>query len=170
MGASAPESAPSPSSFGPALSGNDVPLAVRAPLGQSLFLEALANGVQTYECRSLRVNYGWVFQAPEALLADRGGKPLGKHSAGPTWESVDGSSVVGELRASDPGPTPSAIPWLLLSVKGTTGSGVLTQTKSIQRLSTVGGAAPTEPCDASKSGQVMRVPYQAVYNFYRVSP
>jgi hypothetical protein len=148
----------------------DAPAALRPPAGQSLFLEALASGVQIYECtpRSDQPSaYEWSFRAPEAALVDRSGRSLGKHYAGPTWESLDGSTVVGEVKARDPGPTRSAIPWLLLASQSTAGSGVLTQTKSIQRLQTAGGIAPAQPCTSSNAGQVVRVPYTATYYFYR---
>ena len=145
-----------------------VPEALRAPAGQSLYLEALAKGVQIYECsRKGDSAYEWAFKAPEASLADRSGRSLGKHYAGPTWEGLDGSTVVGEAKARDPGPKASAIPWLLLSAKANTGSGTFAAAKSIQRLATEGGLAPAEPCTGSKLKQVARVPYTATYYFYR---
>jgi len=149
-----------------------VPAALLAPADQSVFLEALASGVQIYECAvssGQPSKYEWAFRAPEAALVDRSGRPVGKHYAGPTWEAVDASAVVGEVKARDPGPIRSAIPWLLLTSKSTTGVGVLTQTKSIQRLQTVGGIAPSEPCSSANSGQIARVPYRATYYFYRAA-
>lgn len=156
-----------------ALAPPDVPAQLRAPAGQSVFLEALATGVQIYECTAKAdqpSTFEWVFRAPEAALADRSGRSIGKHYAGPTWESVDGSSVVGELKSRDPGPTPSAIPWLLLAPKSTAGAGVFSQTTSIQRVQTVGGVAPAEPCSAANAKQTARVPYTATYYFYRLVP
>jgi hypothetical protein len=155
---------------GPIATSPDVPAPLRAPADQSLFLEALASGVQIYECAPKAdqpSTFEWVFRAPEATLADRSGRPIGKHYAGPTWESVDGSTVVGEVKARDPGPTQSAIPWLLLQSKSTSGAGVFAPTKSIQRLQTTGGIAPSEPCTSANVKQVIRVPYTATYYFYR---
>ncbi|MFZ2159359.1 MAG: zinc-binding dehydrogenase [Bradyrhizobium sp.] len=86
----------------PAIIPPDVPAQLRAPAGQSVFLEALATGVQIYECAAKRDQpsvFEWVFRAPEAALADRSGHSIGKHYAGPTWESVDGSTVVGEVKS-----------------------------------------------------------------------
>ena len=120
----------------------EVPANLRPPAGQVMFLEALASGVQIYECAPKAdqpAAYEWAFRAPEAPLVDRRGRSLGKHYAGPTWESTDGSSVVGEVKARDPGPVPTAIPWLLLNAKSTAGAGVFGATKSIQRVQTVGG-------------------------------
>ncbi|HZE92048.1 MAG TPA: DUF3455 domain-containing protein [Rhizobacter sp.] len=156
---------------GPALGPPDVPVQLRAPADQSVFLEALATGVQIYECAAKPdepSTFEWIFRAPEAALADRSGHSIGKHYAGPTWESVDGSSVVGEVKSRDPGPIPSAIPWLLLASKSTRGTGVFSQTKSIQRVQTVGGIAPSEPCGPGNARQMARVPYTATYYFYRV--
>jgi hypothetical protein len=144
-----------------------VPDALRPPAGQAVYLEALATGVQIYECsRKANGSFEWAFKAPEAALADRAGHTLGKHYAGPTWESTDGSSVVGEVKARDAGPTPGAIPWLLLAAKSNNGSGVFASAKSIQRVSTVGGVAPKEPCAETRLKEVARVPYTGTYYFY----
>lgn len=157
----------------PAIAVPDVPAALRPPAGQVVYLEALATGVQIYQCLSKPnepSTYEWAFRAPEAALDDRSGRTLGRHYAGPTWEALDGSTVVGEATARDPGPNPSAIPWLLLRAKATTGGGTFGQAKSIQRLQTVGGVAPSEPCSATNAKQIARVPYGANYYFYRAVP
>lgn len=146
----------------------DVPAALRAPAGQVAYLEALGSGVQLYECsQKSDSTYEWTFKAPEASLATRSGQYIGKHYAGPTWESTDGSTVVGEIKARDPGPTSSAIPWLLLGAKTSGGSGVFSTAKSIQRISTNGGLSPADPCGATNLHQMARVPYTAAYYFYR---
>jgi len=145
-----------------------VPASLQAPAGSSLYLEALASGVQVYECsRKSDSTYEWTFKAPEATLADRAGKSLGKHYAGPTWEANDGSAVVGEVRARDPGPTPTAIPWLLLAAKSNSGAGTFANAKFIQRVATVGGVTPADGCNAATLKQQARVPYSATYFFYR---
>lgn len=149
------------------------PMNLRPPGAQVVSLETFASGVQIYECASKpdqASTYEWAFRAPEAILVDRSGRTVGKHYAGPTWESIDGSSVVGEASARDPGPTPSAIPWLLLRAKATAGAGVFSDTKSIQRLQTVGGVTPTAPCSAANARQIARVPYKATYVFYVAAP
>jgi hypothetical protein len=155
---------------GPAVTPPEVPAALRPPAGQVVFLEALATGVQIYECASKPdqpATYEWTFRAPEAALADRSGRSLGKHYAGPTWEGTDGSSVAAEVKARDPGPDRTAIPWLLLGTKSSSGAGVFTPTKSVQRVKTVGGLAPSEACTAANARQMARVPYTATYFFYR---
>lgn len=147
----------------------DAPEALRPPADQVLALEAQATGVQIYECSASQdqpERFEWVFKAPEAELLDRTGRRVGKHYAGPTWESTDGSVVVGQVKARDDGSDPSAIPWLLLSTKSSSGTGVFGHVKSIQRLQTVGGKAPSSPCGRETPQQAARVPYKAVYYFY----
>ena len=152
----------------PSVSPPEVPASLQPPAGQALYLEALATGVQIYECsQKADLTYEWAFKAPEASLVSRSGQPLGKHYAGPTWESIDGSTVVGEIKARDQGPKNSAIPWLLLAAKATTGTGTFSATKSIQRVATVGGMAPAEPCTSSNLRYIARVEYKATYYFYR---
>ena len=151
----------------------DVPEALKVPATQVLSLETQAAGVQIYECKASKddaTRFEWVFKAPEADLFDGAGKKIGRHYAGPTWESNDGSKVVGEVRAKDNGPDPNAIPWLLLSAKSNSGSGVFGKTQSIERLYTSGGKAPAEGCDQTQLGKEVQVPYKAKYYFFNATP
>ena len=145
-----------------------VPPSLQAPAGSTLYLEVLASGVQIYECsRKPDSTYEWAFKAPEATLTARSGQLLGKHYAGPTWEALDGSTTVGEVKAREPAPSPSAIPWLLLAAKSNSGSGTFANAKVVQRVATVGGIAPTGGCTDSTIKKEARVPYSASYFFYR---
>jgi hypothetical protein len=150
-----------------------VPESLKVPATQTLSVVALANGVQIYECAASKADaarFEWVFKAPEAELVDASGKGIGKHYAGPTWESIDGSKVIGEVKARDDGPDGSAIPWLLLSAKSTEGTGVFGKTQSIQRVKTVGGKAPGAGCGSPEAGKIVRIPYRAAYYFYVAKP
>ena len=150
-----------------------IPETLKVPETQVLSLETQSTGVQIYECKASKddpMRFEWVFKAPEAELFDSVGKRIGKHYAGPTWESNDGSKVVGEVRARDNGPDPKAIPWLLMSAKSTSGSGVFSQTQSIQRLYTSGGITPAEGCTQAQVGKEARVTYKAKYYFYIAKP
>jgi hypothetical protein len=150
-----------------------VPEQLKVPATQTLSLETHAVGVQIYDCKPSKddpARLEWVFRAPEADLFDTANRKIGKHYAGPTWESNDGSKVVGEVRARDDGPDASAIPWLLLNATSTSGSGVLAGTVSIQRVQTVGGKAPAGGCSQAEMGKEARVPYSAMYYFYVARP
>lgn len=146
-----------------------VPEALKVALSETLSFAAEAKGVQIYECRARKDDaskFEWVFKAPEADLFDRQGKRIGRHYVGPTWEAIDGSKVVGEVKAREPSPDANAVPWLLLVARKHEGNGVFTRVTSIQRLETVGGKAPAQGCDQSSQGNEVRVPYTAVYYFY----
>jgi hypothetical protein len=143
--------------------------AIKPPAGSSVYLEALATGVQIYECRlkAGTTSYEWTFVAPEATLASRAGAPLGRHYAGPSWESAQGQKIVGEVKGRQNAPAAGAIPWLLLTTKSARGSGSYADAKFIQRVDTAGGIAPATGCDAGTAGGMSRVPYTATYYFYR---
>lgn len=150
-----------------------VPDNLKVPATQMLLLATPAVGVQIYVCSAGKTDparFEWVFKSPEADLFDEAGKKIGKHYAGPTWESNDGSRVAGEAKARDDGPDANAIPWLLLGAKSPSGKGVLSQTQSIQRLYTVGGKAPAEACSQAQVGKEARVAYKATYYFYAAQP
>ena len=149
-----------------------VPASLAAPVAQSPIWEVQATGVQIYACQapsSAADAYAWALQAPRAALFDATGKQVGRHYAGPTWESDDGSTVSGTLIARVESPDPQAIAWLLLGATGNTGRGILGEVKSIQRLYTVGGKPPTEACGPGTAGRQVEVPYKATYRFYAVA-
>jgi hypothetical protein len=146
----------------------DMPAALALPPDEVVALTLTAKGTQNYECRTkqgAQEQYEWVLLAPEAELFDDGGKKVGKHYAGPTWESTkDGSKVVGEVKARADSPEPDAIPWLLLAVKEPAKQGAFARVTTVQRAETHGGKAPAGPC---KPGETRKVPYSAVYLFAR---
>ena len=135
---------------------------LRVPAGSTLAFHAYAQGVQVYHWDGT----SWNFVAPSAkLFADaQGTAVVGRHYAGPTWESASGGTVVGAVRARCT-PNPDAIPWLLLGAVSSEGPGVFQGVTHIQRMNTVGGKAPTE--NGSFQDQVREMPYTAEYFFYR---
>ena len=143
-----------------------VPQAIRVPADQRLYLTLHAQGDQIYSCKGEAGQFAWILKAPEAQLTDAKGKPFGRHFAGPTWESSDGSSVTGTLAAKVDSGDAEAIPWLLVNVASHKGDGVLARAKTIQRINTKGGKAPGTGCDAEHVNQERRVEYSADYNFY----
>ena len=150
-----------------------VPENLKVPATQTLTLVTQASGVQIYECNASKTDptkFEWVFKAPEAQLFDTAGKNIGKHYGGPTWESNDGSKVIGEVKARDDGPDTNAVPWLLLSAKSTEGNGIFGKTQSIQRVKTVGGKAPADGCNQAQAGKGARIAYKATYYFYVARP
>ncbi len=147
-----------------------VPMALQAPAGAPLSHVLHARGAQIYTCAALPGRPGefaWVLQAPEALLTDAAGRSAGKHYAGPTWQANDGSVVVGHVRARHDAPDAGAIPWLLLGAASVGPEGSFSGVSSIQRLQTVGGKAPTQACQPDSAA--VRVPYRAVYYFYKLA-
>jgi len=143
------------------------PPALAAPAGNEFAFELLAEGVQVYSCDAAASGPAWAFDAPEARLFDRHGQLAATHRAGPTWAAVDGSSVLGaKLEAATP--DPAAIPWLLLRAASHHGGrGRMADVTYVQRVQTSGGVAPREGCNEASLGLVARVPYRAVYCFYR---
>lgn len=146
-----------------------VPAPLRVPADQVLIKQLHATGVQIYECQPGKkdpAQFDWAFKGPEATLATKGGRVIGKHYAGPTWEAKDGSAVVGEVIGNSPSPAPNSVAWLLLRAKATAGNGIFTRVQFIQRLNVVGGAAPVGGCRREQAGQQLRAAYTADYLFY----
>lgn len=144
---------------GPDLTGCEQ---LQVPAGSHLVVKLYAVGVQIYRWNGA----AWAFVAPSADLfpnAHARGK-VGTHYAGPTWESVSGSKVVGSVAARCT-PDPTAIQWLLLNVVSNDGPGIFRGVTHIQRIHTVAGLAPSQP--GSAVGETANVPYTTEYLFYR---
>jgi Protein of unknown function (DUF3455) len=165
-----------------------VPTDVRVEAGNKAFLVGHATGTQNYVCLPSGSGVAWALFTPQATLFDDEGQQITTHFFSPnpfeggviraTWQhSRDTSTVWGRVTgiSSDPNfVTPGAIPWLLVQVKdvgalaGPTGGTRLTGTTFIQRLNTVGGAAPSTGCSAlTDLGAKAFVPYTADYFFYK---
>jgi hypothetical protein len=140
-----------------------LPETIAAP-GETVVLTVHAEGAQVYECKAgADGKLAWAFREPIAtLFVD--GKTIGRHYAGPNWEHMDGSAVVGKAAGNAPGATADDIPWLKLQVTASRGSGVLSGVTTVQRINTKGGKADGA-CD--KVGTFKSMPYSADYVFLK---
>ncbi|WP_409190397.1 DUF3455 domain-containing protein [Bradyrhizobium sp. RDM4] len=129
-----------------------------------------AEGAQIYQCRPESEKYpsepralSWQFREPVAtLIAD--GKSIGLHSAGPSWDHIDGSGVKARVVSATPGETANDIAWLRLDAIEHRGSGVLSEAATVERINTKGGMTQG-PCETA--GAYLSVPYSADYVFLR---
>jgi hypothetical protein len=146
-----------------------VPTAIALPGNYEVQAAFAASGVQIYRClpsATVAGSYAWSFIAPEATLFNARGRVAGHHFAGPTWQAMDGSKVVGTVLARAASTLPATIPWLLLSAVVTQPGETFEHVVYVQRLNTSGGAAPATGCTADTSDTEIRVPYTADYYFY----
>jgi hypothetical protein len=149
------------------------PAALRTADNERVAFVWQAIGSQVYECRSAtgadasKGAMAWAFVAPEAeLLGDKGTK-VGTHGAGPHWTALDGSTIVGTVKARANGESANDIPLLLLSAKSTAGPGKMASVTSVQRLNTQGGNAQPAGCTtAQDAGKRSKQGYTADYVFY----
>lgn len=169
-GPGAGAAAPAPARM--AFSQASLPAAVQVPAGHTVSLETAAMGEITYECREKAGSPGtmeWFFVGPQATLADRSGRMLGRYFGPPaTWASTDGSSVVGTQVAVAPAAA-GAIPLQLVKTGTATGQGAMSGHAYIQRVATQGGVAPGRACDAASRGQREVVRYRADYIFWKAA-
>ena len=150
------------------ISRPDVPDKIKAPAGEQVVLLAHATGAQIYVCQpGPDGKLAWILKAPQAQLHDQQGAIIGQHFAGPTWKHVDGSEVTGKAAARVDSPAEGSIPWLLVTVTGHSGEGVLNRVTSIQRINTKGGMPPAAAnCDPSKQNAEVNSSYTADYYFF----
>ncbi|HVR07806.1 MAG TPA: DUF3455 domain-containing protein [Thermoanaerobaculia bacterium] len=139
------------------------------PANQVPVLITFGQGVQRYVCKEkaqAKGTFEWTLKEPQAKLSNTEGREIGSHSAGPSWQLADGSKAVKKkLLATVPALASDAVPWLLVELEST-GKGALGGTQYVQRVDTVGGAAPASGCDAAHAGATQDVDYRATYVFY----
>jgi hypothetical protein len=161
-----------PFALGAARAAEPVPASLAPPPGLKRALELKASGVQIYHCGRPKGAEAasptvWVFDAPRATLVDADGHPAGRHYAGPTWEAADGSRITGKVTAHADAPEAGAIAWLVLKAESAGVAGRFDPVRAVQRLFTSGGAAPAGAC--TQAGEVLEVPYRALYVFWTES-
>ncbi len=139
----------------------ELPAEIVAP-GESEVLTVHAEGAQVYECKAGEDGaLAWTFREPTATLIF-GGKTVGRHYAGPSWDHIDGSGISAKVAGKAPGATAADVPWLRLEVTAHRGNGMLTAVTAVQRINTSGGAM-SGPCD--RTGALYSAPYAADYVF-----
>jgi Protein of unknown function (DUF3455) len=97
-----------------------IPGILSVPPGNALLLRAYGIGVQIYTCPVSATSVA----VPHANLiaSDKVERDIvAIHFAGPTWQALDGSSVVGDATNAKhfPAPDPDGVDWLLLPAKST---------------------------------------------------
>jgi hypothetical protein len=153
-----------------------IPDGIATPAGTTLKTKLHGWGDQIYTCTASggadagadagATTYTWVLKAPAASLYDETNTKKGAHSAGPTWTSTDGSSIVGTKLAQADSTLGDAIPWLLLKVASHAGTtGAFTDVTYVQRVNTAKGKAPATGCDAAHVNTDVNVWYSADYYF-----
>jgi hypothetical protein len=157
----------------------EVAAKIAAPEGTTLLRHFHAVGTQNYKCvlvpgqQGADPTFSWVFVGPVANMFNSCGTKVGHHFAvpasdppAPEWQyDVDGSSVIGAK--VDSSAVDGAIPELLLKEAGHAGVGVFANVTFVQRLKTVGGAAPAaNTCTLAVIEEEQDVGYTAEYYFY----
>ncbi|MDQ6867212.1 MAG: DUF3455 domain-containing protein [Pseudomonadota bacterium] len=140
-----------------------IPDILKVPEGNVLLLKAHARGTQKYACPVSATSNA----VPHAILFHGGeGDLVSIHFGGPTWQALDGSSVVGDGPNAKhfTAPDPDGVDWLLLPAKSTAGNGLFSKVTFIQRLFTDGGKPPAEGCAPNQTE--LLVEYSADYFFY----
>jgi len=148
----------------PATEHGRIPDALKVPAGNVLLLQAYGRGVQKYACPVSATSKA----VPHAILLagdEDEGDLVAIHFAGPTWQALDGSPVVGDAANAKhfPAPGGDGVDWLLIPAKSTAGYGLFSRVTYIQRLYTDGGKPPAS-CNLNQT-EVL-VDYSAQYLFY----
>lgn len=142
---------------------------LRAPATEEPSFMLNGNGAYIYQCRQSPLDpnaYEWGFVAPDATLYD-GSRTTARHATVGLYESAsDRSSTSGVVRSSQSAGATN-LPWVLIRAQPLSENGLFANVTSIQRVNTVGGAAPTTGCGPDNTGAEQRVDFRADYYFYK---
>lgn len=138
---------------------------IKAPGDVAPVLQLSARGVQIFRCEKRDAGFAWMFRQPEAQLSDATGKPVARHGANFSFEHADGSRLVATVAANDDAPNAADLRWLLFTTRSY-GEGTFARITHVQRVNTRGGMPPAR-CEATQSGQLLRVDFSADFVFYR---
>jgi Protein of unknown function (DUF3455) len=161
---------PSPAML--AFNQSTLPGAVQVPAGHRMVLETVAKGEIAYTCSAkagMAGQFEWVFTGPKAAMSLRNKQSIGTYFGPPaTWLHSDGSVVTGTQVAVAPN-NATSIPLQLVKANPKAQAGAYAETSYIQRVNTVGGIAPANPCTASIFGVKQTVEYSADYIFWKAN-
>ncbi len=139
--------------------------ALPVPEGATEAFHLSGRGVQIFRCEMQSQGGRWIYRLPEAELGDpRTGLAL-RHGVNLSFESADGSRLIGEIVDHVPSVDEQSLPWVLIGTRSY-GKGALTGIRFVARINTAGGMPP-QHCEPESASQVLRVPFSADFVFYR---
>ena len=166
-----------PGGFYTDLRNNDFPNgAVRAQLhllshavsttGVAALQESVIFGSQIYACTvQFDGSFAFTQNNVEARLTGGIHHTFVQPAAGPPqWQAADGSAVTGKVVTKNANGAGNIAELDLDATQIGDSSGLLSNAVEVLRLNTVGGVAPTGPCDPQAT-PIVNVPYQADYVF-----
>jgi hypothetical protein len=145
-----------------------LPAAVSVPAGERHAMTLKSTGTLNYACRprpGMAGAYGWVLEAPDAVLLHWTGLHVGRYGAGATLQYHDGSRVTLKLVASSPD-APGKMPIQLYRAAGHIGEGEFADVTYVQRLNAV-SREPEAACTARSVGTAARQAFSADFLFYK---
>ncbi|MCO5600899.1 hypothetical protein L7F22_055016 [Adiantum nelumboides] len=147
------------------------PASIMVPKGHTLLTSFFGSGFQIYRYDGSK----WVLANVSCTLSSLPGTPaMGKHyfldglngQSQPTWEFFSPHGRVSAKLIQKAQKSSSDVPWFLLQVTNSVGKQSLASMVAyVQRVSTVGGMAPTA-VTAAKLGDFFQSSYSAIYSFY----
>jgi hypothetical protein len=134
--------------------------------GVAALQESVVHGSQIYAC-TVQTDGSFAFTQHDvdAHLTDDIHHTFVQPLAGtPQWQAPDASAVSGKLVTKNANGAGNIAELNLDATQIGTSSGLLSNVVEVLRLNTVGGVAPTGPCDPQAT-PIVEVPYQADYVF-----
>jgi hypothetical protein len=134
--------------------------------GASEIRASVVTGQQIYKCtQAADGSFAFKQDNVDAQLGQGIKHSFVSAAAGPPqWVAPDGSAVTGKVVTTTPHGDGNIPELKLTATQSGSPGGLLSKTVEVLRLNTVGGAAPSGPCDPA-ANPTAAVPYQADYVF-----
>lgn len=138
---------------------------IAPPQGSTEVLRLDASGEQIFRCTRDSKGWFWHFESPNAYLFEPvHNQAVAKHGFHFSFVHNDGSKLV--TRIIRYRPKKDALSEALFSVTEPALSGQFAGVRFVQRINTLGGL-PDKRCTEARQGELLHVPFQAQFVFYR---
>ena len=143
------------------------PHALIPPAGNVVALVLVASGEAKFQCGDAGGTYAWQSLGAHGRLYAPDHHLVGHDDDWREWEYQDGSKVGGKVIESAPSITTESMAQALYRATDSAPSGAFAGVTYIQRVHTIGGVPPKQPCSNATTGTQQQSVYSADYIFFK---
>lgn len=137
-----------------------------APEGAHEAFVLTGKGVQQFQCVSDARGRYWRFVTPAADLRDEKGRSVARQGSDGNFFAKDGSMLSVKIEKHEKKQDPENLRGLLYKAVPRGKPGIFSDVVYVTRREAKGGV-PLTGCSPSQLGSTLKVPFTAVYTFYR---
>ena len=134
--------------------------------GQTAIYSWTARGQMLFSCAHDEAGFFWRFVRSEGRLSNDAGNSMGKINPDLSITSTDGSKILLRPLKAAEAKAPGDLKNLLYAVDSSPQTGIFARISFVERRNAKGGL-PLSKCSAIQNQQLLHVPFEARYIFWR---